>query len=387
MIVQTLILGAAAALADPMALYDQALAARQHGDAQRFLQLTQQLTDWAPTNPPLRFLHAEALAMSGRTAPALEGLRWLASHGYTYAFWERSSFASLPVDAATTALRDATARNGQPSGKIARLVRADIDLNGEGIDAFDGGWIAGSMTTGNLHRIEPSGATTVLWRETEPARRMLGVRNDAGRKIVWACSTGPDEREPHSTLLRISLQPSGVQRFRLPDIRSLCNDVALLPDGSVAVSDSQRGAVLQLTPGGQWRTLAEPGAFGYPNGVTYLAASQRLVVADLRGLWTIDLKTARRGPLEAPEGTFVGGIDGLYAVQGGLLAIQNGLRPHRVLRIVLADGARRVGRVEVVASNLPELVEMTTAAVGGGEITVLAASQLVQLVSSGSADD
>src|SRR5678815_192797 len=83
MIVQALILGAAASLADPMALYDQALAARQHGDAQRFLQLTQQLTDWAPTNPPLRFLHAEALAMSGRTAPALEGLRWLASHGYT----------------------------------------------------------------------------------------------------------------------------------------------------------------------------------------------------------------------------------------------------------------------------------------------------------------
>jgi hypothetical protein len=87
------------------------------------------------------------------------------------------------------------------------------------------------------------------------------------------------------------------------------------------------------------------------------------------------------------RGTFVGGIDGLYAVGGDLLAIQNGLRPHRVVRIVLADGARRVERVTVVASNLPELAEMTTAAVGGGEIRVLAASQLVQLVSSGSADD
>lgn len=387
MIMHLLVLGAAAALADPMALYDQALEARQQGDAQRFLQLTQQLTDWAPTNPPLRFLHAEALALSGRTAPALEELRWLSDHGYTYAFWERSSFASLPAGAATTALREATARNGQPSGQIARLIRADIDLNGEGIDAFDGGWIVGSMTTGNLHRIEASGATTVLWRETEPSRRMLGVRNDAERKIVWACSTGPDEREPHSQLLRISLRPSSVQRFRLPDVRSLCNDVALLPDGSVAVSDSQRGAVLQLTPGGQWRTLAEPGTFGYPNGVTYLAAAQRLVVADLRGLWTIDLEDARSAAVEAPEGTFVGGIDGLYAVEGGLLAIQNGLRPHRVVRIVLADGARRVERVEVVASNLPELAKMTTAAVGRGEITVLAASQLVQLVSSGSADD
>lgn len=387
MIMQLLILGTAAALADPMTLYDQSLEARQQGDVQRFLQLTQQLTDWAPTNPPLRFLHAEAFAMSGRTAPAREELRWLSGHGYSYAFWERSSFASLPAGAETTALREATARNGQPSGKIARLIRADFELNGEGIDAFDGGWIAGSMSTGNLHRIEPSGATTVLWRETEPSRRILGVRNDAERKIVWACSTGPDEREPHSQLLRISLQPSGVQRFRLPDIRSLCNDVALLPDGSVAVSDSQRGAVLQLTSSGRWRTLAEHGTFGYPNGVTYFAAAQRLVVADLRGLWTIDLKTAHRAAIAAPEGTFVGGIDGLYAVGTDLMAIQNGLRPHRVVRMVLAHDARRVVRVAVVASNLPELAEMTTAAVSGAEITVLAASQLVQLVSSGSADD
>ena len=387
MITQLFILGAAAALADPMALYDQALAARQQGDAERFLQATGQLAEWAPTNPPLRFLRAEALAMSGRTAPALADLRWLADHGYHYAFWERASFASLPAGAEASALRAATTRNGQPSGRIARLIRADIELNGEGIDAFDGGWIAGSMTTGHLHRIAASGATSVLWRETEASRRMLGVRNDAGRKIVWACSTGPNEREPHSQLLRISLQPSGVQRFRFADARSLCNDIALLPDGSVAVSDSARGAVLQLTPGGQWRTLAAPGTFGYPNGLTYLAAAQRLIVTDLRGLWTIDLKTGHTAAVEAPQGTFVGGIDGLYAVEGGLLAIQNGLQPHRVVRIVLADGAQRVQRVDVIASNLPELAEMTTAAVVGGQITVLAASQLVQLVSSGSADD
>ena len=386
MILRLLILGAAAAVADPMTLYDQALDARKQGDAQHFLQLTGKLMQWAPTNPPLRFLRAEALAMSGRPAAAVVELRWLATHGYHYAFWERSSFASLPTTAEMTAVREATVRNGKPAGKISRLIRAAGELNGEGIDVFDGGWIAGSMTTGNLHRIDSSGVTSVLWRETEPSRRMLGVRNDRECKIVWACQTGPDERASHSQLLRISLQPSGVQRFQLPDVRSLCNDIALLPDGSVAVSDSERGAVLQLTPSGQWRTLAGPGSFGYPNGLTYLAAAQRLVVADLRGLWTIDLKDARIEGIEAAEGTFVGGIDGLYAVDGQLLAIQNGVRPHRVVRIALAGDARRVVRVATIASNLPELAEMTTAAVGGGEITVLAGSQLVQL-SSGSAVD
>ena len=119
----------------------------------------------------------------------------------------------------------------------------------------------------------------------------------------------------------------------------------------------------------------------------YLDNEQRLVVADLRGLWTIDLANARMAPVAAPEGTFVGGIDGLYTVDGELVAIQNGLRPHRVLRIALAPGAAQVERVTTIASNSPELAAMTTAAVGRGEITVLAGSQLVQLVSSGSADD
>jgi hypothetical protein len=89
----------------------------------------------------------------------------------------------------------------------------------------------------------------------------------------------------------------------------------------------------------------------------------------------------------AEQATFSGGIDGLYAAGAELIAIQNDTRPHRVLRIALSSDARRVQRVTALASNLEELAAMTTAAVDGGTITVLAGSQLVQLVSSDSADD
>ena len=58
-----------------------------------------------------------------------------------------------------------------------------------------------------------------------------------------------------------------------------------------------------------------------------------------------------------------------------------------MLRIALSPLAGQVQRVTVIASNVAELAAMTTAAVTGGEITVLAGSQLVQFVSSGSADD
>jgi hypothetical protein len=215
---------------------------------------------------------------------------------------------------------------------------------------------------------------------------VFGVRHDPQRDLVWACSNGPDDRNAQPQLLRIELKPLAVARYTVPDPRALCNDIALLPDGAVAISDSQRGAVWHLTRNGQWRTLAAPGALGYPNGLTYLAEAQRLVVADLRGLWTIDLAEPRLVGI-AEQATFIGGVDGLYAVGGELVAIQNGLRPHRVLRIALSPGARQVQRLTVIESNVPELAAMTTASVTDGKITVLAGSQLLQLVSSGSADD
>lgn len=380
----------AVVLADPLAVYQQALAAREQRDSIEFLERTHQLEQWAPMSPPMRFLHAEALALSGYKAEAVADLEWLAKNGYAYAFWERSTFEPLASERGVEGLRARTTRNSQPSGKIARLIRADADLNAEGIDVLDGGWIAGSMQDGSLYRIEASGATTLVWRESEASRRMLGVRNDPGRKVVWACSTGTDDSEPHSELLRISLQPSAVQRLPLPDTHSLCNDVALLPGGAVAVSDSERGGVWLLTEAGEWRALVAPEVLGYPNGLTYFAPLQRLLVADLRGLWAIDLGGTVTQVTAAP-GTFVGGIDGLYAIGNELLAIQNGLRPHRVLRIRIAAAKLQVAGIEAVASNLPELAEMTTAAVGDGKVTVLSSDKqrtvLVQLVSSGSADD
>src|SRR5512138_1968575 len=207
-----ILLCAAATLAEPIAVYDEALDAREHRDAQRFTQLTSQLLEYAPRSPPLRFLHAEALAMSGRTEPALAQLRWLATNGYHYAFWERESFAGLPA-ATTAALRAATTENGKPGGTVARVVRLDRnDLDPEGIDTLGQDWIVGSMTNGSLYRVDRAGATTMLWQETFAGRRLFGVRHDPQRDLVWACSNGRDDRHAQSELLRIALEPRAVAR-------------------------------------------------------------------------------------------------------------------------------------------------------------------------------
>ena len=63
----------------------------------------------------------------------------------------------------------------------------------------------------------------------------------------------------------------------------------------------------------------------------------------------------------------------------GLVAIQNGIRPHRVVRLTLAEAGRRVGAAEVLAMGLPDLDEPTLAVAAGERLYVVGRSQWAQL--------
>ena len=83
-----------------------------------------------------------------------------------------------------------------------------------------------------------------------------------------------------------------------------------------------------------------------------------LLVADhANGLLRVDLATRVVRLLASPPGTTLIGLDGLTrATNGDLLAIQNGLHPTRVLRLVLDASGEAVTAVLVLESahlNMP----------------------------------
>lgn len=53
------------------------------------------------------------------------------------------------------------------------------------------------------------------------------------------------------------------------------------------------------------------------------------------------------------------GIDGLYFYRGGLVAVQNGVNPQRVVRLFLSKDLSRVERFETIAANDPAFDEPT----------------------------
>jgi hypothetical protein len=78
--------------------------------------------------------------------------------------------------------------------------------------------------------------------------------------------------------------------------------------------------------------------------------------------------------LRVPSGTTDYGIDGLYRHGNKLVAIQNGIRPHRVTAFELDDDGLSIRRGWTLVANLPEFDEPTLGVVRGDDLYFVANS-------------
>ena len=138
-------------------------------------------------------------------------------------------------------------------------------------------------------------------------------------------------------------------------------------DGTIYVSDSTAPVIWRLAPGAaSLEKWLETGEFVSLQGVAISADGRQLHAADYaNGLWQVDLATRTPRLLAAPAHTTLFGIDGLYSVPGGLIAVQNGINPQRVIRIDLAaDGTPSA--VRVLGAGHPAMSDLALGQVGAG---------------------
>ena len=128
----------------------------------------------------------------------------------------------------------------------------------------DGTLFFSSMAGGRLWWAAPGATQATEWiaRGTNGLSSMLGVLADDRTGTVYACSVDmswagieiPGDNKPtslklfdlHSGALKASLP---LPPSTLPGQASLCNDIAVAPDGTAYVTDSLAGHILRLTPG------------------------------------------------------------------------------------------------------------------------------------------
>ncbi|HTL66222.1 MAG TPA: hypothetical protein VL200_01040 [Lacunisphaera sp.] len=193
-------------------------------------------------------------------------------------------------------------------------------------------------------KIDPTGRT--LWASSAALPEMKGyTAADRGRALLVAYDL------PTRALRRTYALPAD-GRAHVP------GDFLLAPDGTIYATDSLAPVIWRLAPGAdRLDAWLEQAQFKSLQGIALSADERSLYVADYpTGIWRIEIATRTAAPLPAPAGFNLRGVDGLYAVPGGLIGVQNGLNPPRIIRLDLdATGGLSGARVLPAGTELTDL--------------------------------
>ncbi len=337
--------------------------------------------------------HIGALHHAARTAAnAGDGDRAIA---YLRALVDRGFDDALePADFASLAGREdylAIARRLDVAGVVGTAeLHAEADCldvlpEGAAYDSTRDRFLMSSGRRRNVIAVDADGHCSELMPSGDGGLlAVLGMDVDAARDTLWVASAAApfmrdaDSAKPGETRLsRIDLASGRVVASYAPIGQGLLNDLDLLPDGRIAVTDSIAGTVYLLDPSDaapSLRPLLAAGSFEGPNGIVALADG-RLVVADFHALWLVDPSAAaplRKRRLTTPGGRYLGGMDGLARDGDHIVAIQNLVGLGRVWRFRVDAAAEHVDDLQLLLRQHPDLRNPTTGVVVGRRFLLVA---------------
>lgn len=321
-------------------------------------------------------------AHEARDATAVRiGLQRLAAMGYAPGQQTLDTLAVYLPETEMVALRQRFGANGarvQASRLFTSLPGDHRLVEGIAWDARTGRLFAATVVSRALLVREARG-----WRAIEglESGSLFSLAIDPRRRLLWAAS-GVVEQTPNPAgafrgLIGIDLATlRPVRRLAVPGEGSPA-DIALATDGTIYASDPNSGAIYRARPGDTaLSVVVPPGRLRSPQGLVPSADGRRLYVADYGyGLAEVHLTDGSVARLESDANTMLDGIDGLYPWRGGLLAIQNGTSPRRILWLSLSADGERISAARVLESNHADWGEPTLGFVRRNDFLYVADAQ------------
>ena len=362
--------------------------AYQRQDFAAMVDAAEEALSSRPGYPAGLYNLAFAHVLNGEPEASLAVLRTLASMDIDFAVEGNDAFASLKGLEGWADFQDDIEAIRQPVGEASvayDVEQGDFIPEGIGFTA-DGAMLLGSVRYGNLLLVDKNGTEKMLSNGARAGHwSVFGMQVIDDGTAWFASSAVPQhvghepEDEGRAGLFRIDLKNGQIRaRALLPDDgeEHVLGDVIQADSGSLYTTDSIGGALLAYDPEVRsFTTIIEPGNFASPQGLTPDASGEYLYVADYNGgLFRVALASGELQKVTAPIDVSIYGIDGLYRHGGYLIAIQNGIRPNRVVSLELSDDGLSITGHTVLAMNLPEFDEPTLGAIRDGQFYFVANS-------------
>ncbi|MGI9236914.1 MAG: SMP-30/gluconolactonase/LRE family protein [Woeseiaceae bacterium] len=363
---------------------DELVAAYQSAEFSAMQAAARKALAARPGYPGALFNLALAQALDGDPTASLQTLRDLLSVGIDYGVKDMEEFAGLKELLEWEDYSAAVERLHDPVGFAEVAATLDVpNFIPEGIAAdADGRLYLGSIRRGELVRVGESAETLTTSRDGHWS--VFGMRFDDNEGLWFASAAVPqldaaEKMVGRSGLFRYDADErkiSNVELLPVSDDAQLLGDLVITPGGVIYTTDSLTGIVYRFDPERRiFETLVDRGVFGSPQGLVLDSTAQFLYVADyVGGLYRVALANGEVTKIALQANVTDYGIDGLYRYGRELVAIQNGVRPNRVVALRLDGPGLSITAGRTLAANLEEFDEPTLGFVKGDDFYFVANS-------------
>jgi len=359
---------------EAMSLAREASAAAEAKDLPTYLAKMEQAVALRPDFPRMLVDLAAAQVANGRNDDAIATLTQLAALGVTSSVERSADFTALKEHKEFKSVAAKLAVNLRPVGRgeIAFSLREVTGLI-EGIawrpkdGAFFFGDVNGRAVWIRTAAEAKDGKPRRFTPEGDKLLGVFGLAVDEANGVLWAATAATSamrgflpEQDGEAALAEIDLETGAVRRV-IPVVRKagdrfshVLGDLGVGVDGTVFVTDSGGPLIWRLPPGGaEIEPWVQSDYLMSGQGIVVTGDGRALLVADhANGLLRIDIASRDIRLLAPPVGSTLIGLDGLVlASTGEVIAIQNGLKPNRLLRISLDAPGESITSVTVLESG------------------------------------
>ena len=355
-------------LAEFNAINAAARAARERGDNAALLANMRKLAAIVPGHPAVEIALARGLAVDGDRGGALAQLKRIADLGFSFRASDDAAFQKMKDDPGFVGVAQRLDPNGKGLGRGKGVIKLGLTGGSEGV-AFSEttkSFLMGSSGSIYSYKLDGEGPAKPIAKAG--GTQILGIRPDPASQSFLVCV---DEADGSNAAVVRHNESSGAieATYKLPMPNAYCNDIALLKNGSFAVTDSNNGIVFHLVDG-KVEPLALTMPLYNPNGIASDLEKDRLYVAHAGGVVVHDLATGKSRQL-AVAGTFIGAIDGMVWHKGSLIGAQNPRDAAIRLLRVTPDADAQTAKVEVLLVGTDFPGHASTVAVAGDDAFVI----------------
>ena len=361
-------------------MYAAALAAYDKKNYPEYLRLLIDVSALRRTHPTITWRLAGAYALNGRAEDAAAVLRRLEKLTLYNDVAGSKDFADVrtnpAIQSAVQALDAIKTRRIGASEPAWTIHQKTFVPEGVAYDAVTKTFFVSSQFQRKIVRIDATGNVSDFADRSSGLWMVFGMVVDPERRLLWAVSTA---ERPMDGYTAADENRTGIFAFNI-DTAKLAHrylldpstpphrfdDVTVGRDGRVFASDGGTGAIYTAAPNGELREFLRGGTIQGPNGIAPSPDGRFVYVSDYAGyIFKIDTTTAAAMRLEMPEDVALYGIDGLAWDKDGLIGVQNGVNPERVIRLALNDNHTRIANVTILDMGNAHVAEPTLGVVVG----------------------